>query len=195
MPQPASGSNTKYLKGNGSWDAVDGDDVSVSITGTYINGTPVLSSALATLDGAIATVNGQLTGKQDKFANQSANKVFAGPSSGNAAAPSFRSLVEADIPGLAASKISSGTLATARGGVPTGGTTGQVLTKTSNTNNAVKWTTPFSIEDLKAPLTLQDSSLTIGTAPTVNAYPKELIFTDSADQKMGYLQANNQTDQ
>jgi hypothetical protein len=35
-------------------------------------------------------------------------------------------------------------LATARGGVPTGGTTGQVLTKTSNTDNAVEWATPQS---------------------------------------------------
>lgn len=53
----------------------------------------------------------------------------------------------------------------------------------------------ISIEDLEAPLTLKDSNLTIGTAPTSNAYPKELIFTDNADQEMGYLQVNNQTNQ
>lgn len=41
-----------------------------------------------------------------------------------------------------ASNITSGVLATARGGVPTGGTTGQVLAKTSNSNNAVGWVTP-----------------------------------------------------
>ena len=40
--------------------------------------------------------------------NKSANVVFAGPSSGTAAAPNFRALVEADIPGLAWSKITSG---------------------------------------------------------------------------------------
>lgn len=40
--------------------------------------------------------------------NKSANFVFAGPDSGNAATPSFRALVEADIPGLAWSKITSG---------------------------------------------------------------------------------------
>lgn len=33
------------------------------------------------------------------LANQSANLVFAGPGSGAAAAPSFRSLVDADLPG------------------------------------------------------------------------------------------------
>ncbi|MBR3385263.1 MAG: hypothetical protein IKG69_08720 [Atopobiaceae bacterium] len=47
----------------------------------------------------------------------SPNRVFAGPSSGtSAAAPSFRALVAADIPNHAASKITSGTLALARGG-------------------------------------------------------------------------------
>ena len=42
----------------------------------------------------------------------------------------------------AASNITSGVLATARGGVPTGGTTGQVLAKTSDSNNDVGWVTP-----------------------------------------------------
>lgn len=42
----------------------------------------------------------------------------------------------------AASNITSGVLATARGGVPTGGTTGQVLAKTSDSDNAVGWVTP-----------------------------------------------------
>lgn len=50
-------------------------------------------------------------------ATAAVNKVFAGPSSGDdAAAPSFRSLVAADIPSLNASKITAGTLAVARGG-------------------------------------------------------------------------------
>lgn len=40
--------------------------------------------------------------------NQNANVVFAGPDSGNAATPSFRALVAADIPGLDWSKITSG---------------------------------------------------------------------------------------
>ena len=42
----------------------------------------------------------------------------------------------------AASNITSGVLATARGGVPAGGTTGQVLAKTSDSNNDVGWVTP-----------------------------------------------------
>lgn len=46
----------------------------------------------------------------------SANTVFAGPTSGGAAAPAFRAAVADDIPALAASKITTGQLAAARGG-------------------------------------------------------------------------------
>lgn len=40
------------------------------------------------------------SGKQDAFGNQTANTVYAGPVSGEAAAPAFRSLVANDIPDL-----------------------------------------------------------------------------------------------
>lgn len=44
------------------------------------------------------------------------NQVFASPAGGSAGAPSYRSLVEADIPTLSASKIGSGAVSVARGG-------------------------------------------------------------------------------
>jgi|GEM_PF-2409362 len=47
---------------------------------------------------------------------QNANLVFAGPATGAAAAPGFRSLVAADIPTLDASKITTGILPLTRGG-------------------------------------------------------------------------------
>lgn len=50
------------------------------------------------------------------FSTQSANTVFAGPTTGSPAIPAFRALVAADIPNLDASKITTGTLAVARGG-------------------------------------------------------------------------------
>lgn len=50
------------------------------------------------------------------LSSQSINTVFAGPASGSAAAPTFRSLVSNDIPSLAASKITSGVFGIARGG-------------------------------------------------------------------------------
>lgn len=48
------------------------------------------------------------------LANQNANTVFSGPTTGSATTPAFRSLVAADIPSLDANKITTGTVATAR---------------------------------------------------------------------------------
>jgi hypothetical protein len=58
---------------------------------------------LFTVSGSPVTTTGTLTAQ---LANQDANKVFAGPGSGSAAAPTFRVLVADDIPSLNASKIS-----------------------------------------------------------------------------------------
>lgn len=55
-------------------------------------------SPLFTANVATATTTPAITFAQ---VNQNANLVFAGPSSGSAAAPTFRSLVAADIPGIA----------------------------------------------------------------------------------------------
>jgi hypothetical protein len=45
-----------------------------------------------------------------------ANQIYAGPTSGGAATPTFRALVAADIPNLDTSKLTTGTLPIARGG-------------------------------------------------------------------------------
>lgn len=50
-----------------------------------------------TVSGSPVTTSGTLTGA---LATQSANRVFAGPTTGAAAAPTFRALVSADIPDL-----------------------------------------------------------------------------------------------
>ena len=56
-----------------------------------------------TVSGSPVTSSGTLTGS---LATQNANIVFAGPTTGGASAPTFRSLVAADIPSLTATKIS-----------------------------------------------------------------------------------------
>ena len=56
-----------------------------------------------TVSNSPVTSSGTLTGT---LATQNANIIFAGPSSGGAAAPAFRSLVALDIPTLTAVKIS-----------------------------------------------------------------------------------------
>lgn len=53
--------------------------------------------SIFTVTGSPITESGTLTGT---LATQTANRVFAGPTTGNAAAPTFRALVAADIPDL-----------------------------------------------------------------------------------------------
>ncbi len=99
-----SGNNGKYLKTDGSsvsWAIVSGTGTvtSVAMTGdnvlysTSVSGSPITNSG--TLAPALKT--------------QSVNTIFAGPSSGSAATPTFRTLVSADIPNNAAN--TSGTAA------------------------------------------------------------------------------------
>lgn len=73
----------------------------ITITNTGGSGT-VTSVGLAlpsifTVSGSPVTTSGTLTGTLN---TQTANLVFAGPSSGGAATPTFRALVSADIPNV-----------------------------------------------------------------------------------------------
>lgn len=76
--------------------------------------------AFITVTNSPVTGSGTLTGT---LASQTANTVFIAPD-GSAGAPTFRSLVSADIPNLDTSKLTSGTLGLARGG--TGSTDGSI---------------------------------------------------------------------
>lgn len=69
--------------------------------------------AFLTVSGSPITTSGTLT---LTLANQSANTVFAGPTSGGAAAPTFRLLVAADIPSISLTTGVSGVLPIANGG-------------------------------------------------------------------------------
>lgn len=91
LPSQA-GNNGKVLQSNGSvasWQAIAGSGTVTSVAFSApaeftVSGSPVTSS------GTLALTK----------ANQSANTIWAGPTSGGAAAPSFRSLVDTDIPQL-----------------------------------------------------------------------------------------------
>jgi len=75
---------------------------------TYWNTTSQISSLstfiypnlteLSYVKGVTSSIQSQINGKQAVFGNQNANIVYAGPSDGEAAAPTFRSLVNADFP-------------------------------------------------------------------------------------------------
>lgn len=72
-------------------------------TGTVTSVTQTVPTNIFTISGSPITSTGTLAiGLQ----NQSANTIWAGPVSGGASAPAFRSLASADIPTLASTKIS-----------------------------------------------------------------------------------------
>lgn len=66
-------------------------------TGTVTSVGLALPASVFSVSGSPVTGSGTLTGA---FVNQNANTIFAGPTSGGAAAPTFRTMVAADLPDL-----------------------------------------------------------------------------------------------
>jgi len=91
--------NTTFLRGDQTWATGLGTVTSVGLTG------PVEFTFGSAVTGA-----GNLSFSK---ANQSANLVYAGPTMGAAAAPGFRGLVLADLPGIVESSLSFSDLTTA----------------------------------------------------------------------------------
>lgn len=100
----ASGNGLCYVVAGGSGGGGGGTGTVTSVGLSGISGIITVSGSPVTTSDTLALA----------LSTQSANLVFAGPGSGSAAAPTFRSLVALDIPSLDAAKITSGTLATAR---------------------------------------------------------------------------------
>lgn len=78
------------------------------------SGTGTVTSVALTMPAEFSVGGSPITGSGTLAvtkATQTANRVYAGPTTGAAAAPTFRLLVAADIPSLDASIITSGTLA------------------------------------------------------------------------------------
>ena len=83
--------------------------------------------SIFSVSGSPVTTSGTLTGA---LANQNANIVFAGPSTGAAAAPTFRLLVATDIPSLAYAPTAGSTSITTLGTIATGTWNGSLITGT-----------------------------------------------------------------
>jgi hypothetical protein len=93
--------------------ATGSSDTTVATT-AFVKSLNYLSSAVTSVgislpttvfsNGTAVTGTGNLSAS---FVNQNANTLFAGPTSGGAATPAFRTLVENDIPSLSPSKITN----------------------------------------------------------------------------------------
>jgi hypothetical protein len=101
---PTANTTTTGLISNADWNTFNskgtGSVTSVGLT----------MPSIFTVSGSPVTTTGTLSAS---LASQTAATVFAGPASGSAI-PTFRGLVSTDIPALDASKITTGTFATAR---------------------------------------------------------------------------------
>lgn len=84
-------SSSTFLRGDGTWVTPSGGSGSVTSVGLSDGST----TPIYAITSSPVTTSGTLTLTLN---TQSANKVFAGPSSGGAAQPTFRALVTADIP-------------------------------------------------------------------------------------------------
>ncbi len=82
-------------------------------SGTVTSVGLALPSGVFSVTGSPVTTSGTLTGS---FTNQGATTFFAGPTSGASAAPTFRTILPGDIPGLDTAKLTSGILPAVRGG-------------------------------------------------------------------------------
>jgi hypothetical protein len=80
-----------------------------ALGGGTVSSVVIGANAESILDVATASTTPTIT-----LDTQTANAVFAGPTSGGAAAPTFRALAESDVPSLGAAKITSGTFDYAR---------------------------------------------------------------------------------
>ena len=88
---PSSGGGTaNFLRADGTWATPPNSGGTVTSVGLAL-------PSIFSVSGSPVTASGTLTGT---LTTQSANLVFAGPSTGAATAPTFRSLVAADIPAL-----------------------------------------------------------------------------------------------
>lgn len=84
---------------------------SVSSVGITSGGTGTVTSVGMTVPSFLSVAGSPITSSGTlavSLATQAANLVFAGPSSGAAAAPAFRTLVAADIPALSYAPLTSG---------------------------------------------------------------------------------------
>ena len=124
----SGGTASQFLKADGSVDST----AYTANTGT-VTSVGLSLPAMFTVTGSPVTTTGTLTAT---LASQTANTFFAAPN-GAAGAPTFRTIVAADVPNLDASKITTGQLSVPRGGTGAATLTGVVIGDGVNSMTAV----------------------------------------------------------
>jgi len=152
---PGSAACLRNSSGTLSWDTSCGSGGTGGVSSVGLS-----LPSIFTVSGSPVTSTGTLTGT---LATQTANYVFAGPTTGAAAGPTFRALVSADIPNNAANTTGyAAALKSATTTVDVGSATapssGQVLTATSSTT--ATWQNPAS-----NPTTTKGDLATYSTVP------------------------------
>jgi hypothetical protein len=134
-PTPATGDNstklatTAFVKAQG-YSTTTGTVTSIGLS---------LPSSILTVSGSPVTSSGTLTGA---LATQTAHQVWAGPTSGAAAMPTFRLLVAADIPDLSATYLTGNQTITLSGDATGSGATSIAVTVDALQGNAVSTASP-----------------------------------------------------
>ena len=100
------GTANQYLKVNSAGSGLE--YVTLTLTSGTVTSVGLSLPAIFVVSGSPITSSGTLTGS---LATQTANQLFAGPTTGAAAAPTFRALVVDDIPSIPTSKLSQSSAA------------------------------------------------------------------------------------
>lgn len=98
-----SASSSTFLRGDGTWSATGAGSGTVTSVALALPNIFSVSGSPVTTAGTLTTT----------LATQTANFIFAGPTTGSAAAPTFRGLVLADIPSITETKLSFSDVTTA----------------------------------------------------------------------------------
>lgn len=145
-----------------------------------------------TVAGSPVTSSGTLSAT---WANQSPNRVFAGPTSGGAATPAFRALVAADLPSVWPSNYQFATLT---GGVSTsrcyysGGNASGCTNSTNNTSVATPkgWLPSGSVWTLRCG---NSSTVPSGSTITISLYTSSTVngtYTEDTGSRVSFDNAS-----
>ncbi|WP_143097673.1 hypothetical protein [Chitinophaga sp. CF118] len=145
VPIAQGGTNLTTVGANGTVLTSNGTTLSYVTPTVGLTSVGLTMPSIFSVAGSPLTANGTIA---TTLQNQTANIVFAGPNTGAAAAPTFRSLVAADIPALPFSNI-TGVVPIAQGGtnLTTVGANGTFLTS-NGTSMAYRTLTAADIPSL-----------------------------------------------